>query len=80
MNDILRDLPELPEENLEQDYYLMELRQQCADLEERVQEILNGLADSERCTLQSYIALRDELEFQSVKQALRFRKNALAQK
>ncbi len=73
MNDVLRDLYEIPEHIVQQDIYLLDLREQCCRAERRVQDIMEGLSDTQRHILEEYIYLRDELEFQSVKQALRLR-------
>ena len=57
-----------------QDVYLQELAEQCARLEERVRALAEKLSDNDRQLLEGYLDLRDELEYQSVKTALRFSK------
>ncbi len=72
MDDRLRDLYTIPESILPQDVYMEDLALQCHHLEEQVQAVLAGLPHRERAILEAYIAARDELAFQSVKQALHF--------
>ena len=52
----------------------MDLAEECAHMEERVRELMINLPASDREVLESYLEIRDELEFQSVKTALRFGK------
>lgn len=61
------------EENLGQ-IYLQVLSEQCGHLEEQVREIMEELPASQQQILQSYMDLRNELEFQSVKVALKVAK------
>ncbi len=59
----------------EQEICLLMLREQCDTLEERlVHEVLPELSDKERQIIEVYMELRDELEFQTVKAALRIGK------
>ena len=74
MNDRLKNLYQIPERCLPQDVYLLDLAEQCAQLEEQVRELERKLPRKDRETLENYLNMRDELEFQSVKMALRFSK------
>ena len=74
MNERLTDLYRVPERSLPQDIYLMDLAEECAHMEERVRDLMTRLPDSDRELLESYLDIRNELEFQSVKIALRFSK------
>ena len=56
----------------EQEICLLMLREQCDALEERLRgEILTTIADYKREIIELYMEVRDELEFQTVKEALR---------
>ncbi len=66
----LQDLYALPP----QDSYLLELVENCGRLEWQITELAERLPDQDRMLLMAYMELRDELEFQSVKRALKFRK------
>ena len=68
MNGKLQDLYALPEG---MDPALMELREHCAVLEERVLQLAQSLPWEDRALLEAWIAARDELDFQTVKKALR---------
>lgn len=68
MDDRLKDLDRLGEYGV----YLQELRQQCAELELQLRWEAEKGSDRLQMLLDGYIAARDELEFQSVRQALRF--------
>lgn len=52
----------------------MDLAEECAYMEERVRALMVKLPARDRELLESYLDIRDELEFQSVKTALRFSK------
>lgn len=73
MENRLRVLYTLPDVQLEQDIYLLDLSEQCAHLEERLHGWMATLPQEQQLLLKSYIAARDELEFQSVKRALRMK-------
>lgn len=75
MDNRLTDLYQIPEHVLPQDIYLSDLSEQCARLEERVRVIAGRLPPKERQVLESYLDIRDELEFQSVKVAMQFGKH-----
>ena len=74
MDERLNDLYRLPQQSLPQDIYLMDLAEECAHMEERVRALMSKLPDSDRELLQGYLEIRDDLEYQSVKTALRFSK------
>ena len=74
MDERLHDFYNIPQNSLPQDIYLMDLAEECAHMEERVRAWLRKLPAAEREVLESYLDIRDELEFQSVKTALRFSK------
>ena len=74
MNERLVDLYRVPERSLPQDIYLMDLAEECAHIEERVRDLMTRLPVSDRELLESYLDIRNELEFQSVKIALQFSK------
>ena len=74
MDDRLRDLYTLPSCALPQDAYLLEISEHCARLEERLRSVAAKLNEQDRLIVESYIDMRDELEFQSVKAALKFGK------
>ena len=75
MDSRLHDLYALPDLQLEQEIYLLDLSEQCAHLEERLRNWMATLPHDQQLLLESYIAVRDELEFQSVKRALRIKNN-----
>jgi len=74
VNEKLKDLYQIPERVLPQDLYLQDLAEQCAHLEERIRALAGKLPAEDRDVLENYLDVRDELEFQSVKTALRFSK------
>ena len=74
MNERLYDLYHIPSHILPQEVYLMDLAEQCANLEAHVRELAVKLSARDRKMLVGYLELRDELEYQSVKTALRFSK------
>ncbi|MGN0999863.1 MAG: hypothetical protein ACI4PO_09950 [Faecousia sp.] len=75
MEERLKVLYRIPEKVLPQDVYLQDLAEQCAGLETRVRDIMEGLPAHDRQVPESYPDMRDELEYQTVKTALRFSKN-----
>ena len=74
MDGRLHDLYTLPEKIDIQDVYLQDLSAQCAYLEEQVLHLMESMPTQQRQLLENYILTRDELEFQSIKKALRFGK------
>lgn len=75
MDDRLKDLYTIPERVVAQELYLLDLSEQCTVLEERVRAIARKLPGEERMTIEDFLELRDELEFQSVKVAMRYGKH-----
>ena len=71
MDDRLRGLTQIPRKEA-QGIYLQELREQCAILEEQLRQSVESCSSHIQMLLEGYIAARDELEFQSVRQALGF--------
>ena len=70
----MKDLYYIPDRCLPQDVHLMDIAEHCVHLEEQVRALSKKLPARDRETLESYLELRDELEYQSVKTALRFSK------
>ena len=60
--------------DLYEDMHLMTLREQCLALEEKLERVKECMPLSDRQVLESYLDMRNELEFQSVKAALRWGK------
>lgn len=75
MDSRLENLYTIPEHVVEQDTYLLDLSEQCAALEERVRALARTLPTEQRCTIEAFLDIRDELEFQSVKIAMKFGKH-----
>ena len=75
MNSSLKDLYTIPHHVVEQDVYLLDLSEQCAVMEDRVRGIAMTLPPKQREAIEAFLDLRDELEFQSVKAAMRFGKH-----
>ena len=57
-----------------QEGYLLDLAEQCAQLEEQMRKIADRLPREDKEIWKEYLDMRDELEYQSVKTALRFSK------
>ncbi len=74
MDPRLHDLYLLPWESTPEEIYLQDLAAYCACLEDRVRSLADSLPSEDRALLESYLDLRDELEFQSVKRALKIAK------
>ncbi len=74
MDPRLSILYKLPAEPSSEEIYLQDLAEHCACLEDRVHSILDSLSPADRSTIESYLAVRDDLEFYSVKRALRIGK------
>ena len=70
----IEDLYWLPNIELYSDTNLLSLRETCATLEEQVYEIIDRLSEHDGEILKAYIYARDDLEFESVKTALRWGK------
>ena len=74
MEDRLSALYDLPDIDQLEDVHLATLREYCGAMEEKVRYILEGVSNDDRQIVETYIEMRDELEFQSVKAALRWGK------
>ena len=74
MDNRLCDLYQIPDNIIPQDIYMQDLSEHCAHLEERVRDIIGTLPDTQRQLIEAYIEMRDELEFQSVKLAIKYGK------
>lgn len=77
MKDDLMDLYKLPDIKEYQDLDLLTLRENCALLEEQVYEIASNLPDGKRQVIEAYISMRNDLEVETVKAALRWGKRYL---
>ncbi len=75
MNARLKDLYDFPCKLSEDDIYLQDLAEQCAHLEDKILGIADSLSWDARAILEDYISTRNELEFQSVKRALKIGRN-----
>ena len=75
MDSRLTDLYRIPERVVPQDIYLLDLSEQCAVLEERVRALAQSLPGDQRQTIEAFLELRDELEYQSVKTAMAYGKH-----
>lgn len=74
MDQRLEALYEIPNIKDYEDICLQTLRESCASLESRLQELSERLPEHDRQIIEAYLNIRDELEFQSVKTALRWGK------
>ena len=74
MDNRITSFYELPGVDQFQDADLLILRQNCSMLESALHTMLDQLPDQERCILVAYMDARDELEFETVKAALRWGK------
>lgn len=74
MEDRLVDLYSVPNIEQYEDIHLMTLREHCLALESKLEDIKMRMDDKDRQALESYIDMRNELEFQSIKTALRWGK------
>ena len=63
-----------------QDVHLQTMWEQCAALEDRVRTVLDKLAEEDRQVIEVYIDMRNDLEYESVKTALRWAKNCANKK
>ena len=74
MDDRLLDLYALADREYLSQVYLQELSEQCGHLELQVREMMENLPLTQQQILESYMDLRNELEYQSVKAAIRMAK------
>lgn len=68
------DMYRLPDIANHEDVHLLALRENCAVLEMQLQEVMDRLPDQDRYILAAYIGMRDDLEVETVKTALRLGK------
>ena len=74
MDKRLIDLYAVPNIENYEDVHLMTLREHCLELESKLEDVKLRMNTDDRLLLDSYIDMRDELEFQSIKMALRWGK------
>lgn len=74
MDHSLEDIYRLPKVGEYADMNLLMLSEHCAVLEERVLAIIKTLPDEKRLVIEAYIGIRDDLEVETVKTALRWGK------
>ena len=74
MEDRIIELYCIPNIEEYEDVHLMTLREHCIVLEEKLERIKDCMSYDDRQILESYIDMRNELEFQSIKTALRWGK------
>ena len=72
MDNRLSDFYDLQKKYGESNDYLLSLREECGRLEYQILVAAEDVPQNLKTLIQSYIAIRDELDFQSVKVALRF--------
>lgn len=75
MDSRLKDLYTIPHHVVEQDSYLLDLSEHCAVLEEKVRILSRTLPTEQRYIIEAFLDVRDELEFQSIKVAMKFGKH-----
>ena len=74
MDEQIADLYRLPNLSEYEDIHLLTLREHCAVLESQVEVLLTRLSDRDRYVLEAYMDIRNTLEFETVKVALRWGK------
>lgn len=74
MDDRMKDLYRVPDIEKYENIHLETLSEGCAVLEERVLAILQTLPEQKRQVIEEYIHMRDDLEVETVKVALRWGK------
>lgn len=74
MEERIQDLYKLPNITDYEDIHLQTLYESCAVMEERLGAVKERMSDYDRYILESYIDLRNDLEFQSIQTALRWEK------
>lgn len=75
MDDRIRQLYFLPESVFPQNYHVQELRQYAEQLEAQLLDLAQTLPENQRQTAEAYIDIRDELEFETVKIAMKYGKH-----
>ena len=74
MQDILEDFFNLPNIHKYENICLLTLSEQCSAYEEKVFALLQHLSPQDKETIETYIALRNDLEIETFKTALRWGK------
>ncbi len=74
MDERIKDLYAIPNITKYEDVCLQTLRENCIVLEERLRNMAERLSDNDRQIIEAYLDVRDELEFETVKTALRWGK------
>ena len=74
MNEAIRDLYKISNTDNYQDVHLLTLSEQCALLEEQVYALAKDLPAKKRHIIEDYISMRNDLEYETVKTALRWGK------
>ena len=74
MNHQISALYHLPDIAEYEDTHLLTLRENCDVLEEQLYSVLQRLPEPDRQTIEVYMDMRNELEFETVKAALRWGK------
>ncbi len=74
MNDALKDLYSIPPDILPRNDRLIELVQECGRAEHCVQILLESLPAAQKAVAEEYMQLRDAVELQAVRQAMKFGK------
>ena len=74
MEDILEDFYKLPNIGKYENVSLQALSEQCSVYEEKVRSLMSCLSQSDKEILETYITLRNDLEIETFKAALRWGK------
>jgi hypothetical protein len=74
MDQRLEYLYQVPDISDFEDICLQTLRESSASLESQLRELIDRLPEHDRQIIEAYLDIRDELEFQTVKTALRYGK------
>lgn len=74
MDGQVADLYHLPDIEQYTDLHLLALSDDCSVLEEQVIQIAKSLPEKQRQIIDAYISIRNDLEFETVKTALRWGK------
>lgn len=74
MDGQVKDLYKLPNISQYEDFDLLALSESCAALEEQVYQIAKDLPDNKRQLIEAYINIRNDLELETFKTALRWGK------
>ena len=77
MEEQLKDLYLLPDIDKYEDVHLLTLSGECAVLEEKVYALASRLPENQRYTIEAYISLRNDLELETYKAAMRWAKKNL---